>query len=73
MQNQCSAFTSLSCSCLLVAGNGKPSNDGLESDEKMKLLIMCEHRRYVSLHLTVVSVYLLPVTYTGVKVNPCSY
>ncbi|NP_001376457.2 uncharacterized protein LOC112532130 [Gallus gallus] len=29
----------------LTTGNGKPSNDGLESDEKMKLLKMCEHRR----------------------------
>ncbi|XP_031460773.1 GC-rich sequence DNA-binding factor 2 [Phasianus colchicus] len=29
----------------LTAGNGKPTNDGLESDEKMKLLKMCEHRR----------------------------
>nr|NP_001376457.1 chromosome 3 open reading frame, human C2orf3 [Gallus gallus] len=29
----------------LTTGNGKPSNDGLESDEKMKHLKMCEHRR----------------------------
>uniref|UniRef100_A0A8C9FM99 GC-rich sequence DNA-binding factor 2 n=1 Tax=Pavo cristatus TaxID=9049 RepID=A0A8C9FM99_PAVCR len=29
----------------LTTGNGKPTNDGLESDEKMKLLEMCEHRR----------------------------
>ncbi|XP_048791286.1 intron Large complex component GCFC2 isoform X1 [Lagopus muta] len=29
----------------LAAGNGKPTSDGLESDERMKLLKMCEHRR----------------------------
>ncbi|XP_015715413.1 GC-rich sequence DNA-binding factor 2 isoform X2 [Coturnix japonica] len=29
----------------LTTGNGKPTNDGLESDEKMKLLKACEHRR----------------------------
>ncbi|XP_062429185.1 intron Large complex component GCFC2 isoform X2 [Rhea pennata] len=29
----------------LLCGNDKPSNGGLEDDEKMQLLKMCEHRR----------------------------
>ncbi|XP_021246754.1 GC-rich sequence DNA-binding factor 2 isoform X2 [Numida meleagris] len=29
----------------LATGNDKPTDDGLESDEKMKLLKTCEHRR----------------------------
>ncbi|XP_035177922.1 GC-rich sequence DNA-binding factor 2 [Oxyura jamaicensis] len=33
------------CFCLLLAGKDKSTNGGLEGDEKMEILKMCEHRR----------------------------
>lgn len=33
------------CFSLLIGGNDKPANGGLEDDEKAQLLEMCEHRR----------------------------